>query len=102
MRTLVAANQTREAAVETRVPVVASVTCCNRLESDVVGEESAGGDVEVPTPFTDEQVEFLGSLVERSVLRVLESRENTDTLPSTDLAGADRRGFCDKGHTVHK
>ena len=82
--------------------MVASVTCCNRLESDVVGEESAGGDVEVPTPFTDEQVEFLGSLVERSVLRVLESRENTDTLPSTDLAGVDRRGFCDKGHTVHK
>ena len=37
MCTLVPANQTREAAGETRVPAVASVTCCNRLESDVVG-----------------------------------------------------------------
>ena len=55
-----------------------------------LAEESAGGDVEFPTPFTDEQVKFLGLLVERLVSRALESRENTDTLPSTDLAGADR------------
>ena len=67
-----------------------------------LAEESAGGDVEFPTPFTDEQVKFLGLLVERLVSRALESWENTDTLPSTDLAGADRRGFCDKGHMVHK
>ena len=44
-------------------------------------EESAG---RVRTLFMDEQVEFLGSLVEKSVSRVLESRENTDLLPSTD------------------
>ena len=54
-----------------------------------LAEESAGVDVEFPTPFTDEQVKFLGLLVERLVSRALESRENTDTLPSTDLAGAD-------------
>ena len=47
-------------------------------------EESAGGDVEVRTPFTEEQVEFLGSLVERSVSRALKSRENTDPLLPTD------------------
>ena len=67
-----------------------------------LAEESAGGDIEFPTPFMDEQVKFLGLVVERLVSRALESRENTDTLPSTDLAGADRRGFCDKGHMVHK
>ena len=58
-------------------------------------EEPAGGDIEVQTPFTEEQVEFLGSLVERSVSRSLESRENTDPLPSTDPAGANRRGERD-------
>ena len=58
-------------------------------------EEPAGGDVEVRTPFTEEQVEFFGSLVERSVSRALKSRENTDPLPSTDPAGADRRGERD-------
>ena len=58
-------------------------------------EESAGGDVEVRTPFMDEQVEFLGSLVERSVSTALKSQENTDPLPSTDPAGADRRSEHD-------
>ena len=50
-------------------------------------EEPAGGDVEVRTPFTEEQVEFMGSLVERSVSKALESRENTDPPPSTDPPG---------------
>ena len=79
MRTLVTANHTREAAVEARVPAVASATCCNRSESDVVGRGA---------PFTEEQVEFLGSLVERSVSRALESL-------TTDPAGANRRGEYD-------
>ena len=45
-------------------------------------EEPAGGDVEVRIPFTEEQAEFMGSLVERSVSKALKSRENIDPLPS--------------------
>ena len=50
-------------------------------------EEPAGGDVEVRIPFTEEQAEFMGSLVEKSVLKALKSRENIDPLPSTDPPG---------------
>ena len=47
-------------------------------------------------PFTEEQIEFWGLLVERLVSRALKaSQENTDPLLSADSAGANQSGEHD-------
>ena len=47
-------------------------------------------------PFTEEQIEFWGLLVERLVSRALKaSQENTDPLLSADSAGANQSGERD-------
>ena len=62
-----------------------------------MAKESAGSVIEVQTSFTEMQVEFLGSLVKRSVSRVLESQETwcraNSPLPDRTNDGAQWRSM---------